>query len=136
MFDTINHRIDNSHNYPSTIVHKSAPTTESVRLLSEFEKAALERVVYAGELRDNLFNAKYCISHTYDSWKEYIVHIRFSVNGKEYRTEHEFSKYNKHDPSTMVVEIRNKILEKLSEVITTDLVMNESKEFMRIFNEK
>jgi hypothetical protein len=136
MFDTINHRIDASHNYPSTIVHKAAPTTESVRLLSELEKAARERVVYAGELQDNVFKAKYHIMADYDSMVSYIVYISFLFNGKEIRTEHSVSRYDKHDPPILYEAVRQKILEKLSEVITMDLFVSEMNEFKRILNEK
>lgn len=83
MFDT--KRYDNSTNirYPDTIVHKNAPTVEAVRLLNEFQEAALRNIIDNGRVETNFIkDIKWwlhwdCVTDTHTAI------CKFNINGKD-----------------------------------------------------
>ena len=86
----LNQNIDRSVRFPSTIdIHEhKAPTDESVVLLAEMEKKAMESIVAKiSETRPNRFSYNVFFTRIADieSIKpKGIVHITFKCNGKDY----------------------------------------------------
>lgn len=76
-----------THHHTATITEKRAPTDESVKLLTEFEKAALDRLLKSVRLKDCQVD---CVVH---QWRDVLglddkYLIRYRVNGKDVKVEH------------------------------------------------
>lgn len=135
MFNKYNY--DNSVNidYPDTIVHKKAPTDESIRLLNEFQQKAFDNVVECVKLSNNeLTDLVYWIYPDYHSF-EYRARIRFSLNGKvkdfEFKLPCAYT-----DKSEIQKLIIAEIYKKITHDIFNGFVETNLKEIMEIYKRR
>lgn len=83
MFDTYLHRTVVERGGPSnvTVTEKRAPTDESVRLLKEMEAAALDKVLSAIPLKDNLLEGVLVERDSFSDLQKWFMLI-LKINGK------------------------------------------------------
>ena len=95
-----------------TITEKRAPTDQSVKLLSEMELAAEDRLICRGEIRNNTLAAQWNVFQDCASgMMDYKVAIRVKLNGEEHLLRFSIEyKYGK-DQQAVVVAVRDKIAE-------------------------
>lgn len=104
-----------------------APTDESVKLLRDFEKEALNKLIGVYEINDNSFNSSFHIFKSPESFG-YKVIGRFQLNSKEFKFEFTISPFDTSPiekgyviNDKLIEIIRIKIIEKISEVLSIDL---------------
>ena len=66
------------------VTEHKAPTDESIRLLNEFEEKARENIIKKIKVNDNSLNIVSVAYYEDQITRELRVHIKFSINGKEY----------------------------------------------------
>lgn len=122
MFNTINLRAGDQHHHHRAEVHEHrAPTDESVKLLREMEKAALDRVLSTIHLEDA--PVKCVVVHQrsiLDDRDEFIM--RYMMGGNVYDVRHEFrrpwSVANKQDTLEKCVdELRDALAKHIATVL-------------------
>ena len=91
MFDTFINKLERTKYVPyeKEVHHHHAPTDESVKLLNEMQKAALDNIVKTFNVNDNTVNAVvvYLINRADFNGLNFIA--KFTFNGKEYKLEGE-----------------------------------------------
>lgn len=83
MFDT--YVTKQAPNYPQTVIEKRAPTDESVKLLSEMEKAARDRVLAVYRTKDTVVDAVIVEMRRDPEHAGRCYHFAFTLNGREIR---------------------------------------------------
>jgi hypothetical protein len=131
--------VDNSYRSPSKIevTEKKAPTDESIKILKEFEQAAMDKIVAMGKVEDNVINFKWYI--TYDPYSldgGDVCKCYFTLNGKEYDFQFvlpcpRYARYGK--TSEIVEKIRENMLQKLGEIFIMDLFKSSGQRLMDIY---
>jgi hypothetical protein len=111
---------------------KRAPTDESVKLLREMEQAAMERVISAGKIENNLIHADWRVFQSQTSFGV-KVHYRIRVNGTERRESFDVDDFLnvKQDCRLQALadEVRKHILEMLAKLITEDFFRSAVHEY-------
>lgn len=83
-----------------------APTDQSVKLLNEMEEKARKNIICKVQLDDNILNGV-AIVYVDERWTaaklSIVVHLRFSINGKEYFFE---ERYSYHDVKAPLEDIQ------------------------------
>ena len=104
-----------------TITEKRAPTDQSVKLLSEMETAAEDRLVCRGEIRNNTMSVQWNVFQDIASaMMDYKVVVRIKLNGTEHLLKFNIDyKYGK-DQEAVVVAVRDKIAELIATQIMID----------------
>lgn len=134
MFDTT--KVYNTTNHPKTIEVKEhrAPTDESVKILKELEKEAMDKIVAMGKVEDNVFNAKWYIYGDQYSWEDWCRCV-FILNGKEY--DFKFLLPCKYvSMSEIIPTIKSEILNKLTNIFTDSLFKTCDKALMDKFRNR
>lgn len=92
MFDDIYDSVGGGTSYNHTEVHEHrAPTDASVKLLSEMEEKAIQRVVASAVINDNDLTFGYLVlRHSVDSWG-YQIRWFFKLNGRDIKGSHDLS---------------------------------------------
>lgn len=99
------------------ITENRAATDQSVKLLSEFEQKALDKVLKTVKLENNRFSAVLYEMKDYLSVTRQFL-IRYSINAKEYSVQFSVDAY------VQEFEIVNKAYKELSEDIATNVLKN------------
>lgn len=122
MFNTT--RVYNTTNHPRTLEVKEhrAPTDESVKILKEMEKEAMDKIVEMGKIEDNIFNVKWYIYGDQYSWEDWCRCV-FTLNEKKY--DFKFILPCKFtNTSEIIPKIKEELLKELSSVLLKDLFKN------------
>lgn len=123
---------DSHNSTTTTITEKRAPTDDSVRLLMEMEKKALDKILMCVKLDSNEFNARWHIESDYMSYNHNVI-CKFILNKREY--EFEFTMPCKYCKKDEIVEfVRMEIIDKVSGILTRDLFMNNLNIIRDIYN--
>lgn len=132
MFNTT--RVYNTTNHPRTLEVKEhrAPTDESARLLKELEQEAMNKIVAMGKVEDNKFNTKWYILQCNADFEQTCKCI-FTLNGKEYDLEFRLPHDRYQDSSNIIPQIRERIIEKLGQILLEDLFKNCDKTLVQIY---
>lgn len=131
MFNTT--KVYNTTNHPKTIEVKEhrAPTDESVKILREMEKEILDNIISMGKIEDNVFNVKWYIYPDRNSWDD-VCRCVFTLNGKEY--DFDFNLPGKFvETSRIIPTIKEKILERITNVLMDDLFKTCDKTLIDIY---
>lgn len=118
------------------VTEKRAPTDESVRLLIEMERAAMNKIIASGKVEDNIINYKWYIMNDHASWEDYVRCV-FTVNGKE--CDFEFRLPGKYEVSSgmeYAEYMRDKVLEKLTHIFLNDLWRVNERELIDTFKDR
>ena len=131
MFDTIVNKGGKEHvPYVKTVNIGRAPTDESVKLLSEMELAAQERLMGLVNVQNNDFNFT---AHLFNSPLSFDkkVNVRYELNGKEFKfiVDVPNMRYNEDGMIDLHNDITAKIAKNLSEIITIDIIRNNYEVF-------
>lgn len=123
MFDTHIHKRGPQYVSVNTQEHR-APTDESVRLLAEMQKAALESIIARGHLQSNELNVDWVVHQ--DNWsRECTAICRFDLNGKEVRLKVPIKESDlRIDPTRVAHAVRDAVLKELATVIAYQLFEN------------
>jgi hypothetical protein len=116
MFDTIHVRT--AAPYPQEIHEHRAPTDASVKLLSELEQAALDKVLSVNRLENNLVHAEWAVIDE-PMRMELRVVCRMKINGQEMKFETDVDRPWRTDSHRQVIE---RIYQKLAHCIVGQLV--------------
>jgi hypothetical protein len=130
--------IDNSYRSPSKIevIEKRAPTDQSVKLLSEFEQAAMNKIVAMGKVEDNIFNAKWYITSDYMAWVDRCRCI-FTMNGKEHDFEFRLpGKFDVSNSKEYIEYMKGEVMNKLTIIFLDDLFIKCEKQLMDSFRSR
>jgi len=136
MFNTTH--IDNSYRSPSNIkvIENKAPTDESIKILKEFEKAAMDKIVAMGKVEDNVVNFKWYITNDQYTFDGDVCECYFTLNGKEYDFQFTLP-HSKFTPTSEIIEkIRENMLEKLAGVFMLDLFKSSGHRLMDIYGNR
>lgn len=106
------------HYHNVNITEKRAPTDESVRLLKELEKAAVDRMIGSFELPSNTIRSRVAVRRDLMGWKNQFL-ILTEINGKKYemRVETEVDS----DRRATIDELYKGLSEQLAQVIMPDV---------------
>jgi len=99
-----------------TITEKRAPTDESVKLLAEMERAAENKVIGHGEIKNNTLAAEWFISEDLLNWR-YNVAVRVKLNGGEHIIKFTLEDEYKDDLDTLIDVVRGKVAERIADDI-------------------
>lgn len=99
-----------------------APTDESVRLLSEMETAARDKIVEAVHVGDTTFE---CVVHTERQFVDNSTRLIaiFSLNGKKLTVEH-VDQGTEYDPRKALVALRDAVAVKIATEILIPALKN------------
>jgi hypothetical protein len=131
--------VDNSYRSPSNVevIEKKAPTDESIKILKEFEQAAMDKIVAMGKVEDNIINFKWYITfdpYAFDGGD--VCKCYFTLNGKEYDFQFTLP-HSKFTPTSEIIEkIRENMLEKLAGVFMVDLFKSSGQRLVDIYGNK
>jgi len=101
-----------------TITEKRAPTDQSVKLLSEMELAAENKLICRGEIRNNTLSAQWNIFQDVASaMMDYKVAVRVMLNGKEHILRFNIEYKYGNDEGAVVRVVRDKIATLIAEQI-------------------
>lgn len=125
MFDT--YRV-NSHSreyvpYEKEVNIHRAPTDESIGLLREMEKEALDKFLGYYELKDNMFNAVFNIFQQPWIYPSYKIYCKFSLNQKEYSFNFNVENINfntREGLNNFILIIKQKMIEQLGQIFTLE----------------
>jgi len=126
MSKTIIHRIETrTVPYEKTVHEHKAPTDESVKLLNEMQKAALDNIVKTFNVNDNTVNA--CVIYLinkadFDGFK-FVA--KFTFNGKEHKIEgeilrHELIETSKYGSEKVALAIYKSMCFLIAQNVLTD----------------
>lgn len=103
-----------------TITEKRAPTDQSVKLLSEMELAAEDKLICRGEIRNNTLAAQWNVFQDCASgMMDYKVAVRVKLNGDEHLLRFPIEyKYGK-DHQAVAIAVRDKI----AELVATQIML-------------
>jgi hypothetical protein len=131
--------VDNSYRSPSKIevTENKAPTDESIKILKEFEKAAMDKIVAMGKVEDNLINFKwYIINDPYALHDGDVCNCYFTLNGKEYDFQFTLP-HSRYTPTSEIIDkIRENMLEKLAGVFMVDLFKSSGQRLVDIYGNR
>lgn len=137
MFDNYYSKEYISYEKSVKISEYRAPTDESVRLLRDFEKEALNKLIGIYEIRDNSFNSSFHVFKSPESFGYKIIG-RFYLNSKEFKFEFTISLFDTppieigHIINDKLLEvIRIKIIEKISEVLSIDFLKSGEFKYLK-----
>jgi len=124
MFDIYNtHR-----SFPNTYVNtteKRAPTDDSIRLAKEYQEKAKDNLIAQYELENNILKAKWWVFENPSDWN-FKFHCKFMLNDKDYSFDFIVNRYDfKNDKDDIHKQVYKKILERVSVVLTTELVYKD-----------
>lgn len=121
-----------------TVTEKKAPTEESVKLLNEFEEKARKNIIAKVHTVDNTINL-IAIAYTDNrvtASQFGEVHIKFSINGKEYNITERFNLYEHYgeykDEQALMAWLKDYSKVKVCTFIINDLgkiMLNKIKEY-------
>jgi len=104
-----------------TVNEHRAPTDDSVKLLSEMELAAENKLVCRGEIRNNTLAAQWNVVQECSSGAmDFKVILRVKLNGTEHVLRFPVQYQYGHDTPAIVQEIRDK----LANLITEQILIN------------
>jgi len=125
--------------YVKTVHEHKAPTDESVKLLNELQEKAVENILHAFKLKDNLIEADGFFIQTSPVDFNIIFHCKFKLNSNEYYVKEkidcfEFRKDIRKYFDNMEYRSAaiNLIYKKVSEVIAKELII-KSRETIEVF---
>ena len=132
MFDT--YKSYNSYGGPSKIdvTEKKAPTDDSVRLLSEFERKAEEKLLSVHKLDNNFFKSSWFVMQDYMNDGVRVV-CKYLWNGKEGEFEFMLPSIRYMNKERFVEEINNRMKEQVSKMLLMDLSAKAGNEIIDIF---
>lgn len=109
---------EHRHYHNVSVTEKRAPTDESVRLLKELEKAAIDKMVGSFELPSNVIRSRVAVNRDIMGWKNQFL-ILTEINGKKYqiRVETEVGL----DRRAAIDELYKGLSEQLAQVIMPDV---------------
>lgn len=125
MFDTHHHGPRSIHSTSHTdITEKRAPTDESVKLLSEMERAAEKKLISITRLDNNTFKA------TWHIWEDFMADtlratVRFELNGQPHEMEVPIERHIRFKAQDIAKEIHKAIISELAAVLTVELLTAE-----------
>jgi hypothetical protein len=127
MFDTTTY-VTNKTNIDADIRIHKAPTDKSIELLNEMQKKALDNILGTIHLQDNQFKYTVTFYHEY-RFQKVIAEVQFMLNsGKHsFTCELEPSKYT-NDLRSFLLEVKNKLAEKLAEIMLESTLNSLSRE--------
>lgn len=103
-----------------TVTEKRAPTDESVRLLSEMELAAEQKLICRGEIRNNTLAAQWNVFQDFASgMMDYKVAVRVKLNSTDHTLRFPVQYKYGNDEQAVVLAVRDKV----AELIATQILM-------------
>lgn len=99
-----------------TITEKRAPTDESVKLLAEMERAAENKVIGHGEIKNNTLSAEWFVSEDLLNWRHNVA-VRVKLNGREHIIKFTLDDEYKDDLDTLIDAVRGKVAERIADDI-------------------
>jgi len=104
-----------------TVNEHRAPTDQSVKLLSEMEKAAEDKLICRGEIRNNILSAQWSVFQDIASgMMDYKVAVRIKLNEKEHIIKFPIQyKYGRNEHE-IVIAVRDKLSSLIAEQILID----------------
>lgn len=127
MFDTHHHGQRSIHSTSHTkITEKRAPTDESIKLLSEMERAAEKKLISITRLDNNTFKATW---HLFDDFMADSLRakVRFELNGQRHELEVPIERHLRFKPDDIAKTIYESILSELAKVLTLEILTAEHK---------
>jgi len=97
-----------SHSHTHKITEQKAPTDESMRLLDEFKKEALDSVVERGMLKCENTKTEIAYMLVHEDFFDLTAKYRFIMNGKEFNGEFKIT-----DSDTGTIEFAEMLAEKI-----------------------
>jgi hypothetical protein len=122
MFDRTTH-VHNTTLSPSHIsIHEHrAPTDESIKIYREIEQKAIDNIVAAGRVEDNIINFKWFIRTDHMSFDDEICRCEFTLNGKVYNFEFVLPRHAfERTPEVLGEKIHEEILKSLKKIFAGD----------------
>ncbi len=99
---------------PVVVNQQQAPTHESVDLLMKMEKAARDKIIDSGEVKNNTLEAKWYVENDFPHGYNLLVVLK--INGIEYREEEKVKGFSREkrfeDIAAGVKSLVRKIVEK------------------------
>jgi len=119
MFDTHIHRKGDSF-HKTEITENRAPTDESVRLLKEMEKAALDRLLSITRLQNNTLEATWHVFQD-PARDEMEALCRFLLNGREHRIKVTLDRSMRYNPKEAAKKIHEAVTREIAAILTVEL---------------
>jgi len=107
------------------VIHKKAPTDESVRLLSEMEEKILNKIVFSKSIANNCFDGEwYVIPPGMEDNLTIIGHLKF--NGTPIKLVIEFNNRELRDGvGSIANKIKSRVSEEIANLVIRDMLSDK-----------
>lgn len=132
MFDQIHIRPGSSHSTHESQIHEHrAPTDESVRLLSEMERAAEKKLISVTRLESNTLHATW---HLFEDMfnRQLRAECRLDLNGEIHNLTIVIDCGLRYNPDGIARKICDEVKEEISKIITYELFEKHSQDMRQL----